>query len=205
MPATAAWLASAEALLNRGIDASDRARELARGLEGTCLQIEVQGMTQVCLRAHGGHLSLLSAAADSAANATLSGSPLALLQLLKGGAVRQPGQSAAQIRGDAEVANRYKELLMLARPDTEEELSRWLGDFAARRLTRFADRALSFARRARRTAGENIAEYLQEESRDLVNHTELEEFLQAVDEVRETADRIEARLGKLERHFGISA
>ena len=50
-------------------------------------------------------------------------------------------------------------------------------------------------------AGENIAEYLQEESRDLVNKTELEEFLRGVDELRETADRIEVRLGHLERRL----
>ena len=47
-------------------------------------------------------------------------------------------------------------------------------------------------------AGENIAEYLQEEGRDLVNRTELEEFLPGVDELRDTADRVEARLGRLE-------
>ena len=50
-----------------------------------------------------------------------------------------------------------------------------------------------------RTAGENIAEYLQEESRDLVNKIELGEFLRGVDELRETADRVEARLGRLEQ------
>jgi ubiquinone biosynthesis protein UbiJ len=68
----------------------------------------------------------------------------------------------------------------------------------ARRVSEFAKRALAFARHAHRTAGENIAEYLQEEGRDLVNKTELEEFLRNVDDLRETADRIEARLGRLE-------
>ena len=65
-------------------------------------------------------------------------------------------------------------------------------------LDEHPERALQFARHVRRTAGENIAEYLQEEGRDLVNKTELEEFLRGVDELRETADRIEARLGRLE-------
>jgi len=51
---------------------------------------------------------------------------------------------------------------------------------------------------AKVAAGENIAEYLQEEGRDLVNKTELEEFLRGVDELRETADRIEVRLARLE-------
>jgi ubiquinone biosynthesis protein UbiJ len=197
MPATAVWLASAEALLNRCIDASAQAAALARRLEGTTLQIDVDGVTRVRASAHGGRL-MLSTGEDSAADAVISGTVPALLRLVKGGASREPGTTAAQIRGDAEIANRYRELFMLARPDPEEELSRWIGDFPARRVSQFAQRALAFARHARRTAGENIAEYLQEESRDLVNRTELEEFLHNVDELRETADRVEARLGRLE-------
>jgi len=197
MPATSAWLASAEALLNRCIDASAQAAALARRLQGTSLQVDIDGIASVRAGAFGGRL-MLSAGADSAADATISGTVPALLQLLEGGASRKPGTPAAQIRGDAEVANRYRELFMLARPDPEEELSRWIGDFPARRVSEFARHALAFARHVRRTAGENIAEYLQEEGRDLVNKTELEEFLHDVDELRETTDRIEARLGRLE-------
>jgi ubiquinone biosynthesis protein UbiJ len=197
MPATAAWLASAEALLNRCIDSSTQAAALARRLQGTSLQVDIDGFTRIRASTHQGRLALL-AGDDSAADATISGSLPAFLQLLKGGANREPGRPAAQIRGDAEIANQYRELFILARPDPEEELSRWIGDFPARRVSQFARGALQFARRVRRTAGENIAEYLQEESRDLVNRTELEEFLRGVDELRETADRVAARLGSLE-------
>jgi ubiquinone biosynthesis protein UbiJ len=200
MPATAAWLASAEALINRCIDSSAEASRLARRLEGTSLQIDIEGLTRIRASAHRGRLALL-AGDDSGADAVISGSPPALLRLLEGGASREPGQAAAQIRGDAEIANRYRELFKLARPDPEEELSRWIGDLPARRVSLIARRTLEFARRVRRTAGENIAEYLQEEGRDLVNRTELDEFLRGVDEVRETADRIEARLGRLEQRL----
>jgi ubiquinone biosynthesis protein UbiJ len=197
MPATAAWLASAETLLNRCIDASTQAAALARRLQGTSLQVDIDGFMRIRASTHQGRLALL-AGDDSAADATISGSLPALLQLLKGGTNREPGRPAALIRGDAEIANQYRELFIQARPDPEEELSRWIGDFPARRMSQFAQGALQFARRVRRTAGENIAEYLQEESRDLVNRTELEEFLRGVDDLRETADRIEARLGRLE-------
>ena len=200
MPATAAWLASAEAVLNRSIDSSAQALSAARRLEGTSLQIDIEGITRIRASAHQGRLALL-AGDDSAAEAVISGSPGALLQLFKGGANRQSGGPAAQIRGDAEIANRYRELFALARPDPEEELSRWIGDLAARRVSLLAARARDFVRQARRTAGENIAEYLQEEGRDLVNRTELEEFLRGVDALRETADRIEARLGRLEQRL----
>jgi ubiquinone biosynthesis protein UbiJ len=197
MPATAAWLASAEALLNRSIDASAQARALARRLEGTSLQVEIEGVTRLRASAHHGRLALL-AGDDSAADAAICGSAAALWQLFKGGANRRPGGPAAQVRGDAETANLYRELFMLARPDPEEELSRWIGGVPARHLSQFAQRALGVMRHAGRTAGENIAEYLQEEGRDLVNKTELGEFLRGVDGVRETADRIEARLQRLE-------
>jgi ubiquinone biosynthesis protein UbiJ len=215
MPATPAWLASAEALLNRCIGDSAQAAALARTLEGTSLAVEVTAITRIRAAVCGGRLNLLTGdepAADAAApgkpaaaevNAAISGSLPALLQLFNGtrdakGAV--PGR-AAQIRGDAEIANRYRELFLLARPDPEEELSRWIGDFPARRLSQFARRALEAARRVRRTAGENIAEYLQEEGRDLVNKTELEEFLRGVDSLRDTADRIDARLKHLEQRI----
>jgi len=210
MPATAAWLASVEALFNRGIDGSMQAAALARRLEGTALQVDIEGMTRIRAAATGGRLALMSGedcgAALAAADATISGSPPALWQLVTGGtnprsATPAAAGRAAQIRGDAEIANQYRELFSLARPDPEEELSRWIGDFPARRLSQFARRLYHAALRVRRTAGENIAEYLQEEGRDLVNATELEEFLRGVDDLRETADRIEARLGRLEQRL----
>lgn len=200
MPATAAWLASAEALLNRCIDSSAQAAAVARRLHGTSLQIDIEGITRIRASSHHARLAL-AAGDDSAADAVISGSLPALLQLLGRKANRGSTTPAAQIRGDAEIANRYRELFVLARPDPEEELSRWIGDLPARRVSLFARRALAFARRARRTAGENIAEYLQEEGRDLVNRTELDDFLRGVDELRETADRIEARLRVLERRL----
>ena len=207
MPATAAWLASAEAVLNRGIDASAQAAALTRRLDGTSLQIDIEGITRIRAAASGGRLALLAGETASAtADATISGPPAALLRLLKSGTSAAPGKRIAagrpaQVRGDAEIANLYRELFILARPDPEEELSRWTGDFAARHLSRLAERVLILARRARHTAGANIAEYLQEEGRDLVNKTELEEFLRGVDALRETADRVEARLVRIERRL----
>ena len=204
MVATAAWLASAEAVLNRCIDASARATVLAQRLDGTSLQVDIDGITRVRACALNGRLALL-AGEDAPADASITGSLPALLQLFKGGSSREPGKPAAQIRGDAEIANLYRELFMLARPDPEEELSRWIGDFPARRVSQFARRTLQAARSLRRTVGENIAEYLQEESRDLANKVEIEEFLRGVDELRETADRVEARLKRLEQRLEGSA
>ncbi|HEX3912299.1 MAG TPA: SCP2 sterol-binding domain-containing protein [Steroidobacteraceae bacterium] len=198
MPATPAWLASVEAVLNRNVAASSRAAALARRLEGTALQVDVEGITRVraaCLR---GRLALL-AGDDSKADAVISGSAPALIQMLKTGAAPVQSRSVVQVRGDAEIANSYRDLFSAARPDLEEELSRWVGDLPARHLSQIARSVRTWARRARRSAGENIAEYLQEEGRDLIGRTELEEFLRGVDGVRDSVERIEARLRRIEQ------
>ena len=150
----------------------------------------------------GGRLALLAAPPDSAAaDATITGSAVALLQLARAGGKDAGSSASVEVRGDAEIANSYRRLFALARPDLEEEMSRLIGDFPARRLSQVAAKGLAWLRKARRTAGDNVAEYLQEESRDLVNRAELEEFLQAVDGLRDTADRAEARLARLERRL----
>ena len=198
MPGTPAWLASAEAVLNRNIAASSQAAALTKRLEGSSLQVDVEGIARLRACCFAGRLALL-AGDDSPADAVICGSPPALLQMLKAATPSAQTRSSVQIRGDAEIANLYRDLFAAARPDLEEELSRWVGDLPARHLSQLARSVRTWARRARRTAGENIAEYLQEEGRDLVSKTEVEEFLRGVDGVRDDVDRIEARLKGLEQ------
>jgi ubiquinone biosynthesis protein UbiJ len=200
MPATPAWLASVEALLNRNIDASGKGMELAQRLSGTCIQIDVEGWTRIRAGIAGGRLAL-TAGDDSPADALIAGSPAALVNMLWSRAGSAAARRAAQIRGDAEIANMYRELFVQARPDLEEELSRFVGDLPARHIAQAARHGSAWIRSAGRTVRESLSEYLQEESRDLVNHTEYEEFLRGVDAARETADRIEARLAGLERRL----
>jgi ubiquinone biosynthesis protein UbiJ len=212
MPATAAWLAAVEALLNRGVQASMQATRLAQRLDATAVRVDIEGLTSIRASMTDGRLALAAAdpsresAASERVDATIKGSPFALLRLAgsadgRGGAGRSAAFAPAQLSGDAEIANSYRQLIAVARPDLEEELSRIVGDLPARRLSQLAIKTVAWARKARRTAGENIAEYLQEESRDLVNESELEEFLQGVDAARETVDRIEARLVRLEQRL----
>jgi ubiquinone biosynthesis protein UbiJ len=212
MPATPAWLAAAEAMLNRGIGASTQATTLARRLDGSAIGVEVAGLTAIRVSVSGTRLALSAdappeAPASRPVDATIEGSVFALLQLARvSGGPGIAGKGAANapravVRGDAEIANSYRQLMVLARPDFEEETARLLGDLPARRLSLFAAQAAAWARQVRRTAGDNVAEYLQEESRDLVSKPELDEFLQGVDALRETADRVAARLLRLERRL----
>jgi ubiquinone biosynthesis protein UbiJ len=206
MPATPAWLAAIEAALNRSIGQSLRAQDAARRLNGTSLELDIEGISRIRACVQAGMLALLRAD-EAAADAVISGSPLALVELAAGRiqTTSARGDERVRIRGDAEIAARYRELLTLARPDWEEELSRLVGDLPAHRLSLAARSALAWLRKAGATAAQNLAEYLQEESRDLVSGPELQEFIADVDALRETADRVEARLRRIEQKLHGSA
>ncbi len=201
MAATPVWLAPLEATLNRNIAGQARALQLLGRLEGKSLQLDIEGILRVRAQVQGGRLALLKGD-DSATDALISGPVPALLMMMTGTANKATGDQTVQVRGDAEVAGQYRELLTLARPDFEEEAARLVGDVPARRLGNLARSAFGWLRRTGRSAGTNVAEYLQEESRDLVNRTELDEFLRGVDELRERADRFEARLRRLDQRLG---
>ncbi|HTV96861.1 MAG TPA: hypothetical protein VME42_12685 [Steroidobacteraceae bacterium] len=200
MPATPAWLAAVESVLNRGIGQSIKAGAAAARLESTSLAMHIEGLPPLRAAVCAGKL-VLTGGADGAADARISGSVLALLELAGARRERPRGGERLEISGDAEIAAGYRTLFSLARPDGEEELSRIIGDLPARRLSVAARAALSWVRRATRTAAQNVSEYLQEESRDLASRPEIEEFLEAVDVLRETADRVEARLARVEQRL----
>jgi len=187
-----------EAILNRNVADSRQAQALARQLDGRVMSLTVEGTPlQFFLRAEGGRLGL-TPRHDGVADASLSGTPVALLALagpraegaLRGGGVR--------IEGDAEVAQRFRALLAEAQPDFEEELARVIGDVGARQVANFARGVLGWGRRASGSLAGSVAEYLQEEGRDLPTRTEVEEFLAGVDRLRDDAERLEARLVRLE-------
>jgi ubiquinone biosynthesis protein UbiJ len=187
-----------EAILNRNVAESRRAQALARQLDGRVMSLTVEGTPlEFYFRAEGGRLAIASRH-EGTADASLSGTPISLLALagpraegaLRGGGVR--------IEGDAEVAQRFRELLSEAQPEFEEELSRVFGDVAARRFANLARGLIDWGRKASGSFTGSVVEYLQEEGRDLPTRTEVEEFLADVDRLRDDAERLEARLARLE-------
>jgi len=189
-----------EEALNRNVAESRKAQALCRQLDGRVVSLAVTGTPlEFYFKASDGRLSLSPRSEGVAADAALSGTPIALLSLagpraegaLRGGGVR--------IEGDAEVAQKFRDLLSHAQPDVEEELARVVGDVAARNLANLARGFLDFGRMAGRSLAGNVSEYLQEEGRDLPTPTEVDEFLAGVDHLRDDVERLEARLARLAR------
>lgn len=193
------FLEKIAAPLNRSIAASTRGRELRRQLEGRSFAVNVDGMpVKVMIAVKDGVLHLSRPSDDAKADASITGTPLALMSLMKEATGARLRSGNVAIDGDAQIAQSFSELLRTARPDLEEELSRVVGDVAAHQIGNAVRGFTTWGRRTMQTVAANVSEYLQEESRDLVTRTEMEEFLSGVDELRESTDRLAARVAALE-------
>ncbi|MDB6091453.1 MAG: hypothetical protein JWN85_4237 [Gammaproteobacteria bacterium] len=192
--------ATIENVLNRGLPRSPRAQQLCADLAGRSVAVEVREIARLLVQSTG--ISLRITRGDAGADAEIVGGPFGLLAL--GGpspeAVIQRGD--VQIRGDAELAQKFRELVLLLRPDLEEELSNIVSDVPAHQIGRIARIALGWTQKAATTTVQNLAEYFGHERRDLVPRNEGEQLLRGVDTLREDVDRLEARIALIEQRRG---
>jgi ubiquinone biosynthesis protein UbiJ len=101
------------------------------------------------------------------------------------------------VEGDTALASALTGVLTGLRWDVEEDLSRIVGDLAAHRLTRAGSALLAWQARAASNLAQALAEYWTEEQPLLARSQSLREFVDAVDALRDDADRLEQRIERL--------
>ena len=195
-------VAALESLLNHHISESTAARDQLLGLAGRSLAVHIVG-TGLILRLDAGEqqlrIGVMGEDVGETVTASISATPLTLLQLLRSSTVTNFRASGAELAGDTETAEVFAELLRLARPELEEELSHLIGDVAAHRISQSAQRLIGWGARSVDALSMNTSEFLQEEIRQLPPRLEVERFNREVDCLREDADRAAQRV---ERLFG---
>jgi ubiquinone biosynthesis protein UbiJ len=202
-----------ENLLNRNLSRSPAARQLCASLRDAALGIHIEDIEQyILVQSLGSSLKLTQGrpAERSSLGETaveISGSPINLGAMLMSDSQSTNRQRllntrVVQIQGNAAILEQYQQLLQLLRPELPEELESLLGDTTigrtvAHQAGQWLQSLLHFGRHATQTASLNLAEYFAHERGDLVPRAEAEQFLSAVDQVRERADRLQARLQNL--------
>jgi ubiquinone biosynthesis protein UbiJ len=184
----------------RALAESPRATALIAALQGRRLAIEVSGTPfHTVIESTGRSLKAFSKGdTDGQADASIVGAPLSLLALTGTDAQALIQRGDVRIEGDAEIAQQFRELGLLLRPDLEAGMARLLGRSGAHIAMRGLRAAADWTRSAAWTSVRNVAEYLAHESRDLVSRPESEHYLRGVDQLREQLDRIDARLALME-------
>ncbi len=188
-----------EAALNRLVDLDVDTRARMAALEGRAVTLDIRN-TALALRVEvaDGRLRVGPAfGGDSALR--VAATPASLLALAF--ARRHDGGLApgmVEIGGDAELARRLQQIATRFAPDVDAVFTRVFGDVLGFQIARSLRRGLAGARNATHALAQDAAEFLSEEGRDVVAKAELDTFLDEVDALRERADRLDARVHRVQ-------
>lgn len=191
--------ASLEAVLNPVLRLDPDTQSRLAALEGKVIAIEPEGL--------GLTLYLLPGARGVRVLDQYAGEPTvrirgALLTLAR--QWRGRGTSGeVTIEGDATVGREFQTALARLDIDWEEPLSRLVGDAAAHQMSRCWRDFQSWGRRTSDILRRDGGDYLQHELRVLPPRPAVEQFLSAVDGLREDTDRLAARIERLRRRLAL--
>jgi ubiquinone biosynthesis protein UbiJ len=132
-------------------------------------------------------------------NTTLSGTISAFARQALSGAAREslaPGE--IEVEGDTDTARRFQNLLDGLDIDWEAHLARYTGSGIAASALSLIRAGTAWTRETVDTLRTDLAEFWQEETRELPARPETENFFTAVDTLRADTDRLEARIKRLE-------
>lgn len=192
-------LAGLESALNRYLRLDPAIGARLAPLAGKVIALELRGLDLTLhMLPHGGGIHLLGDYAG-VPDTVISGALFSLLRLGVGKGERGPlFEGAVEVRGDVETGQRFEAVLRDIDIDWEEQLSRLVGDVAAHQVGVMLRGVRDWGIRSADHLRRDIGDYLQEESAQLPRHEEVDEFTAAVDRLRGDADRLAARVRRLQ-------
>ncbi|MCP5143145.1 MAG: SCP2 sterol-binding domain-containing protein [Gammaproteobacteria bacterium] len=192
-------LAAVETAFNRYLALDpENAANLCR-LQGKVIEIELRGVWRRLFLLPQTDSVMVLGDYEGDADATISGSPLALMAMHHpGNRSRSLFSGEVEIRGDAGIGQALQRILDDMDIDWEEMLSRYTGDVVAHQLGNLVRGANGWLRRSAGVLEQDVGEYLQEEARSLPPRLEVRDFMDDVDAARSDVDRLEARVKRLE-------
>jgi ubiquinone biosynthesis protein UbiJ len=198
------WVVRLEQLTNRLLSLDPETLRRLNTLKGKviCIRIgdDADSTLPTVIYVLPGETGLrLLTAYDAEPDVSLSGSLPALLRLVSGGATPDLFSSGnVEISGDLELGQRFARIMKKLDIDWEEQASYVIGDIAAHKLGNFIRDMHAWRLQAVETVCKDLGEHLQHESQILAIPKAVDNFMNAVDVVRADADRLEARLRRLQ-------
>ena len=197
MPFAGMIAAAVQAALDTSLKGSSAARADLKRLDGKVIRLELIGLPLVLhFLPEDGRLTV---AADYHGEADITvRAPAASLMAA---ALKRDSEAVPrgmQVSGDAETAQLFSRLLKNADLDWEELLAQRVGDVAARHIGNAVRGFARWSRDSGMRLGQDLADYLHYESRDLPPRHEVQGFLSDVDRLRDDAERLNARFKRVE-------
>jgi len=189
-----------EAALNRAIALDPDTRDALAPLAGRRIQITLDSpplALEIAVEAQRLHVGPVEAGQepDLAVRSTLGGLLGQLPFFRKDDAPAPVG--TLRVSGDADLARRLQTLAMRFDPDWQQPLVTLFGEVLGVQIAQGVRAALLRLHETGSELATSAAEYVTEESRDVVARAELEAFHDDVDVLRDDLERLAARLSRL--------
>lgn len=139
---------------------------------------------------------------ESPVSTHLTGSPIALLSLLK-----QPSNlnnSGVSLTGSTLLLQQWQEILQTVDIDWEDAISQVLGDIVGPLSASGLRQSATYAKAQLQEQGRLLAEYLPEELKITPSKPEAEAFFQQIDQLKLQVDRLSARIQALQSQINTS-
>jgi len=188
-----------EAALNRALALDPDTRDGLRVLDGRRVALHVASPPLALqVRVNGERLEVgpvdETRSADLSVRSTLAGLVSQLPFFRRDDA---PPVGKLRIEGDAELARRLQKLAERFDPDWQQPFAAVFGDVVGVQVANAFASGLRQAREAAGAFATNAAEFVTEESRDVVPRDELNAFHDDVDTLRDDVERVAARVARL--------
>lgn len=198
-----------EAALNRALALDPETRDALAPLQGRSVELTVESPPLALrLNVQGERLEVgpvdPANEPDLGVRATLGGLLAQLPMPLLGKSRRDnaPPVGRMRVSGDAELARRLQRLAERFDPDWQRPFVAVFGDTIGVQVANTVAAGLRHARGAGSEFAHTAAEYITEESRDVVGRAELDAFHDDVDTLRDDAARLTARVARLRHALG---
>jgi len=190
--------ATLEKALNQALRMDPETLDQVTRLEGRVVALEISGLGKTIYLLPTAEGMRVQSIFEGEADVSIRGGPFSLARM---GLSDNPASlfgDGVEMSGDAHLGRKIQHILDGLDLDWEEQLSRFSGDVVAHQLGNALRGAFDWGRKTADTLGRDVAEYFQEESRDLVVKAELNRFLNQVDTLRSDVDRLAQRVKRLQ-------
>ena len=191
-------LGAAEIALNRYLGSDPRALALCEDLAGRALELRFSDLGLRLVFIAESHGMQLRGTPETEADVCLTGTASAFGRILFSGGREGITGGGLRIEGDVGVAQCFADLFASVDFDLTDFIDARLGPVPAYFIGKGLKQARALFSRAASELPEQTAEYLREETRDVIGAWEHEKFAAEVETLRDDAERLAARLRRLE-------
>ena len=184
-----------ETVINRYLALDPELLDKLAQFDGKVIKLEMTGINKSFYMLPSERGMQVLTEYEGTADTVLRGTPVSLFKMgLVSNVANLLLKGEIEITGDTRLGHQFKNVFSQMDIDWSEPLADIVGDGLAYQIQQSGNKFGRWGKTTARSVSTSVSEYLQEESRDVVTDTELNIFNEAVDQLRDDVDRLQARI-----------